>query len=234
MTQMSVFQKLTEQNQTWRNYVTDTSEEDALWFKWTYDSGNTGLVQPLANFHRDAKAGNLSHFTVLGPSCCGVGTTSMHPQGLVSDGESLIKDVYETIRASPQWDQTALLITFDETGGFHDHVAPPMAVRPDSLTYTAKTPSGQNYTFEFDRLGGRLPTFLISPWVKKGFVEQQGTNADGSTVSYSASSMLRTLGYLWDFAPFNPRVEKAPSFDGLIQGVMRNDTPKTLPAVVKF
>ncbi|KXS99123.1 hypothetical protein AC578_3533 [Pseudocercospora eumusae] len=130
--------------------------------------------------------GKLPHFTVIG-------TSSMHLQGLVSDGEQLIKDVYEAFRASPRWNKSALLVTFDETGGFHDHVPPPTAPRPDSLTYNAKTPSGRNYTFEFDRLGGRLPTWLISSWSQKGYVEQKGTTSDGSTLSYSASSMLRTL-----------------------------------------
>ncbi|KAK4506210.1 hypothetical protein PRZ48_004175 [Zasmidium cellare] len=234
MMQRSIFQELSETNHTWKNYVTDSSEEDALWFNWTYTSGNTKLVQPLANFASDAAAGQLPEFSVIGPSCCGVGTTSMHPQGLVSDGEQLIKDTYEALRASPQWKQSALLITFDETGGFHDHIPPPLAARPDDLTYTAKTPSGANYTFQFDRLGGRMPTWLISPWVQKGYVEQKGTNSDGQSASYAASSMLRTLGYLWDFAPFNPRVETSPSFDALIQRYSRQDTPKTLPEVYKW
>lgn len=231
MPQRSIFQQLSETNHTWKNYVTDSSEEDALWFSWTHDSNNTDLVQPIANYYSDAKAGKLPEFTVVGPSCCSVGTNSMHPQGLVSDGEQLIKDVYEALRASPQWDESLLLITFDETGGFHDHVPPPNAVRPDQYTYTATTPNGEKYTFEFDRLGGRLPTWVISPWVQQGFVEQQGINSDGQIVSYSASSMLRTLGYLWDFEPFNPRVEKAPSFDGLVQHTKQRSTPMTLPEV---
>lgn len=234
MMQRSIFQQLSETNHTWKNYVTDSSEEDALWFNWTYTSGNDKLVVPLADFSSDAAAGTLPEFSVIGPSCCGVGTTSMHPQGLVSDGEQLIKDTYETLRASPQWKQSALLITFDETGGFHDHIPPPTAARPDDLTYTATTPDGANYTFQFDRLGGRMPTWLISPWVKQGYVEQKGTNSDGQTVSYAASSMLRTLGYLWDFEPFNPRVETSPSFDALIQKSAQSSTPKTLPEVYKW
>jgi len=230
MNQRSIFQQLSETNHTWTNYV-EASMTDALWFNWTYTSNNTHLVKPLAQFYADAATGDLPEFTVLAGSCCGVGTTSMHPQGLISDGENLIKAIYEAVRASPQWDDTALLITFDETGGFHDHVAPPSAVRPDTHTFTQKTPSGQNYTFEFDRLGGRLPTWLISPWVQKGSVEQKGVNAQGQTVSYSASSMLRTLGYLYDFEPFNARVEQAPSFEGLIGDHKNKDAPEKLPEV---
>lgn len=155
----------------------------------------------------------------------------MHPSGLISDGETILKKVYEALRASPQWEQSLLIITFDETGGFHDHVPPPLAVRPDNRTYTTTTPNGEKYTFDFNRLGGRVPTWLVSPWVAKGYVEKKGTNSDGSTVSYSATSILRTLGYLWDFDPYTPRVEKAASFDHLILSEIRDDTPQTLPAV---
>lgn len=158
----------------------------------------------------------------------------MHPSGLISDGEKLIKQVYESLRASPQWNKTLLILTFDESGGFHDHVPPPLAPAPDSKTFTQSTPDGKSYTFGFNRLGGRIPTLLISPWVAKAKVEQKGVNAAGSTVSYSASSVLRTLGSLWNFSPFNPRVTAAPSFEDLIQATIRTDTPVTLPAATPF
>ena len=96
---------------------------------------------------------------------------------------------------------------------------------------SAKTPSGANYTFEFDRLGGRLPTWLISPYVQKGFVEQKGHNSAGQEVSYSATSILRTLGYLYDFQPSNPRVEQAASFEDLVGNKMRTGAPIKLPEV---
>jgi phospholipase C len=158
----------------------------------------------------------------------------MHPTGRVSDGEALIRDVYDALRSSPQWHESLFILTFDESGGFHDHVPPPLAPRPDNLTFTLSTPNGQYYTFPFDRLGGRIPTLLISPWVAKGRVEQKGTNAQGETVSYSSVSILRTLGYLWDFEPFTPRVEYAPSFEHLIETSTRTDTPSTLPSAVAF
>lgn len=207
---------------------------DALFFDWTFTSGNQKLAVPLPNFYTDAASGNLPEFSFVEPSCCGVGTNSMHPAGLISDGEGLIRDVYNALRASPVWNETLMVLTFDETGGFHDHVPPPLAPRPDDLTYTETAPDGQDYTFSFDRLGGRIPTLLISPWVGKGVVEQKGFNSDGEIVSYSASSLLRTLGYLWDFDPFTPRVSGAASFDHLIQSTQRTDTPVSLPSPSAF
>ncbi|QKX54264.1 uncharacterized protein TRUGW13939_01349 [Talaromyces rugulosus] len=234
--QISIWEALNKTGTTWLNYW-DTdggTGPDAGYFNWTYNTGNQDKIVDLENFYTDAAAGTLPEFSYINPSCCGVGTNSMHPTGLVSDGEALIRRVYDAARAGPQWKNTLFVITFDETGGFHDHVPPPLAPRPDNLTYTAATPTGENYTFTFNRLGGRIPTLLISDWVGEGSVEQKGTNTDGDTVSYSASSLLRTLGYLWDFEPFTPRVEKAASFDHLIQTTPRNGTPTALPSATPF
>ncbi|KAJ3381108.1 hypothetical protein HDU92_005575 [Lobulomyces angularis] len=75
--------------------------------------------------------------------------------------EQLLKEVYEALRSSPQWDNLLFIVTFDESGGFPDHVAPPINVpRPDFIT-------GDN-GFLFDRLGSRVPTIMISPWIQKG------------------------------------------------------------------
>ncbi|EAW07094.1 phosphoesterase superfamily protein [Aspergillus clavatus NRRL 1] len=234
--QRSIFQQLTETGHSWINYVDPAggTGPDAGYFSWTYATKNEDKIQPLAKFYTDAKAGALPEFTYINPSCCGVGTKSMHPAGLISDGEALIKSVYDALRAGPQWHDTLFILTFDESGGFHDHVPAPLAPRPDNQTFTLSTPSGQDYTFPFDRLGGRIPTLLISPWVKKGRVEQKGTNARRETVSYSATSILRTLGYLWDFEPFNARVEHAPSFEHLIERKARDHTPSAMPSPVPF
>lgn len=229
--QRSIFQQLGETNHSWVNYY-DPAEgtgPEAQWFSWTKKEDNSDKILHLDQFYTDAANGKLPKYSQLNPSCCSVGTNSMHPSGLVSDGEALIKKVYEALRSSPQWEETLFVLTFDETGGFHDHVPPPLATRPDNLTYSETSPSGETYELEFNRLGGRIPTLLISPWVSKGYVEQKGTNYEGNEQSYSASSLLRTLGYLWDFDPFTPRVRDAASFDHLIQTTARTDTPVTIP-----
>ena len=68
---------------------------------------------------------------------------SQHPLGDVRRGDELIKDVYETIRNSPVWEHSLLIITWDEHGGFYDHVAPPAAAAPETPRPTAsKTTTG--------------------------------------------------------------------------------------------
>ncbi|ATY64589.1 phosphoesterase superfamily [Cordyceps militaris] len=233
MTQRSIFQEVTELGLEWKDYLVDTSIQDARWFTWTYESNNTDRIVFMDEFYEDARQGTLPHLAYINPSCCGVGTNSMHPTGRVSDGEQLIKDVYEALRGSPQWHETLWIVTFDETGGFHDHVPPPRVARPDNATHSETTPTGADYTFAFDRLGGRMPTWLVSPWAAPA-VEQKGVDACGRTVSYHATSILRTLGYLWGFAPYNPRVKGAPSFDHLIGTELRTDVPDKFPTVSHF
>jgi Phosphoesterase family. len=74
---------------------------DAWFYNWTLASGNKHLAQPLTSFYSDAANGTLPEFSFIDPSCCGVGTNSMHPTGLISDGETFIKNVYDALRASP-------------------------------------------------------------------------------------------------------------------------------------
>jgi len=75
--------------------------------------------------------------------------------------KKLMKEVYEALRASPQWNETLFIITYDEHGGFYDHYPPPMNVpNPDGINDTS-------LNFSFNRIGIRIPTILISPWLNK-------------------------------------------------------------------
>ncbi len=108
----------------------------------------------------------LHEFDITGPGdfACG---NSMHPLDDVTSGEKLIKDVYEAIRNSPHWETSLLIVTFDEHGGFYDHVAPPVGIPPGD----AQTPSYVHNNFLFDRLGVRVPALVISPYVKRGICD---------------------------------------------------------------
>lgn len=118
-------------------------------------------------FKRDAKNGNLPNLTVIEPryfDIIGFPANDDHPSHDVANGQKLVKEVYETLRASPQWNQTLLVITYDEHGGFYDHVQTPFVGVPNPDGNTGPAPS----FFKFDRLGVRVPTIMVSPWIKKG------------------------------------------------------------------
>lgn len=90
-------------------------------------------------------------------------TIDDHHSHDVVRGQRLVKDVYESLRASPQWNETALLITYDEHGGFYDHVSTPATGVPNPDGIIGPDP----FYFKFDRLGVRVPTILVSPWINK-------------------------------------------------------------------
>ncbi|KAJ5664686.1 hypothetical protein N7462_011499 [Penicillium macrosclerotiorum] len=226
----SIFEVATEKGISWRNYDGTNGDflPDSMFFNWTAKHATSNVV-PLENFYQDAYLGLLPQLSYINPSCCGLNTNSMHPSGNVSFGQVLLKQVYDALRTGPQWEKTLLLITYDETGGFFDHVAPPLAVRPDNKTYTETAPDGSKYTLNFDRLGGRMPTWLVSPYAPQGYIENYGTDpVTGKSSSYSATSVLKTLGYLWDLEDMTPRVKHSPAFDHLIGTKARASAPKTL------
>lgn len=87
-----------------------------------------------------------------------------HPSHDVANGQKLVKEVYETLRGSRQWNESLLVITYDEHGGFYDHVQTPYVNVPSPDGNTGPPPN----FFKFDRLGVRVPTIMVSPWIKKG------------------------------------------------------------------
>jgi len=161
------------------------------------------------------------------------GHASFHPADSMVDGQNFVKLVYETLRSSPQWDQILFLFSFDENGGFGDHVPPPTGVPAgDNLTYTETAPDGKPVTLDFTRLGARVPTYAISPWVAKGAIEHKGRNSGGV---YTHTSMIAFLANLWGLEFLTPRVAFSSTFEHLIldkkRGAARSNCVLTGDAV---
>ena len=87
-----------------------------------------------------------------------------HPSHDISSGQKLIKEVYEALRSSPQWNEMLFIIIYDEHGGFYDHVPTPVEGVPSPDDIHGPAP----YNFKFDRLGVRVPAIFISPWIQPG------------------------------------------------------------------
>ncbi|KAJ3260665.1 hypothetical protein HK103_000297 [Boothiomyces macroporosus] len=238
-THRSIFQQLTENGVSWINYSNSSGTStgyiekyhsangfnpDSLFYDWTWSSGvYKKQVKGIKQFFTDAKNGNLPQFSYINPECCSF--DSMHPPSPISMGEAFVKKIYDALVSSPQWNQTLFILTFDEAGGFADHVPPPVNVPAgDALTYQQTAPDGQTATFDFTRLGVRVPTLLISPWVGKGVVEHQA-----QTGAYTHTSIPKFLSSLWNLdanKPLTPRVAWSASIDHLILDSPRNDKPK--------
>ncbi|MBL7847742.1 MAG: hypothetical protein JNL40_09765 [Cyclobacteriaceae bacterium] len=144
---------------------------------------------------------------------------SMHPIDDVTRGEKLIKRVYETIRNSSVWEKSALIITFDEHGGFYDHVAPPVAVPPGDITL----PENNHNNFKFNQYGVRVPAIIVSPFTSKGLIDH---------TLYDHTSVLATIETMFGIAPLTERDRAANNFEHLFSlSAPRSDAPDSLPGV---
>lgn len=224
----TIFDQVEKANLTWRNYYNDTPWELFMEkIAFSHDE-----VRPLKEFYRDAARGTLPSFAWINPSsgmdvATGLGSNDHHPDHDVRLGEWLVKDIYDALRASPQWKETLFVLTYDEHGGFYDHVPPPAAPPPGDgeASYPDK--------FEFDRLGVRIPVVLVSPWIKKGTVvsappAHMKPFADSE---YDATSILATARRLLGMPrePLTKRDAWAATFDHVISTTFRDDAPMAMP-----
>jgi phospholipase C len=142
---------------------------------------------------------------------------SQHPLDDVTRGERLLKDIYEAVRNSPHWMTSVLVVTYDEHGGFYDHVAPPPAVPPGDRF----APESNRHGFRFDQLGVRVPAVIISPHVGRGVIDH--------TV-YDHTSLLATVEQLFGLGPLTQRDARAARFEHLFLATSpREDAPTRLP-----
>ena len=149
---------------------------------------------------------------------------SQHPDFAVDAGESLIAEVYRAVCSSPSWNDTLLLIVYDEHGGLYDHVTPPTLIRDPRYP---DIPPTKDFGFRFDRLGVRVPAVFVSPRIKRGTILRQ---------QFDHCSIVATVRKLFclDQTPFNWREAQALTFEGianLADDQIRDDTV-VLPAPV--
>ena len=151
---------------------------------------------------------------MLEPSWGSTGN-SQHPNYNVSLGEQLIQQVYAALRGGPGWNQTLLIITYDEHGGLYDHVSPPSgAVAPDT--------SPGEFGFEFTRFGVRIPAVLVSPLIPAGTV----LRVPAGTMPIDHTSVLRTIEVRWGLPALTARDAAAPDLgDALSLATPRTDDP---------
>ncbi len=118
--------------------------------------------------------------------------TDDHPPASLWGGQTFLKIVYEAIAASPNWKNTLLIVTYDEHGSFFDHVEPQPIPAP--------MPAGARYQIPlgFETTGLRVPTIVISPFVKKGGV---------CHTVFDHTSILKLLGEKYNGGSFNTQVD---------------------------
>jgi phospholipase C len=111
-------------------------------------------ITTLSDYFKAAKSGNLPAVSWIDPT----GSVSEHPPGLVSAGQGYVTKLINAAMRGKDWKSTAIFLSWDDWGGFYDHVAPP---RVDRLGY-----------------GLRVPGLVISPYARRGFIDHQTLSFD--------------------------------------------------------
>ncbi len=162
----TIFDALTAAGISWHVYSNGTPRQDCL--GWHLGSEGTSFYDTFLVALQD---GTLPEVSFVDPS----GAQDEHPANNVHGGEAWAHDMITAAIASPLWPELAILYTYDEAGGLADHVPPPKAclATPDAT--------------EFDRLGFRVPFYVISPWARAGYVSHE---------THEHASMLRLIELL--------------------------------------
>jgi phospholipase C len=188
----TIFDRFTQAGITWADYnasfPTGTTMELYPPNDGAFSETN---APPIDQFFTDAKAGKLPQFSLLDPD---FGTQSQeNPQNIVL-GEAFLAKVVNALGSSPLWRKTLLILTYDEHGGYYDHVPPPVALAPDSIP--PEVQPGESMYDGFARYGFRVPSVLVGPYVKPGYV---------SSVVYDHTSILAFLERKWNLAAMTYR-----------------------------
>jgi len=206
----TIFGSLTQNKISWSiyGYIDPPLTRQTFPDTQSAPDSNFGLF---TDFQTAAANGTLSSYSFLEPSWDSTGN-SQHPNYNVALGEQLIHDVYYALRNGPAWNQTLLIITYDEHGGCYDHVPPPLgAVPPDN--------SAGEYGFDFTRFGPRVPTVLVSPLIAPGTVFRVASGA----MPLDHTSILKTVEARWNLPNLTARDQAALD----VGTVLTLTTPRT-------
>ena len=173
----TIFDKLLAGGVPFRTYHTDVPML-LLWGEQYAD-----YIRPLDDFFADAEAGTLPNVVFLTPGFQGALRSDDHAQGDVRVGQAFIREVFQAFAESAHWDRGLFVLTYDEWGGFFDHVEPPRL---------ADNRASRNLERSFGLAGFRVPTILASPYARPGAVDHQ---------VYDHTSILRFLEWRFLGAP---------------------------------
>jgi phospholipase C len=195
-------------------FETDHFSLTRLTMAQLHDARFDGNFGTLDQFYDACKSNTLPSYSFLEPQFGGDLENDQHPPSDIRPGEQLIADVYNAVKASPAFNETLLVITYDEHGGCYDHYPPQGgAVSPDP----EKRPGQQG--FLFNRFGVRVPCVVVNPYIRKGLIARPA----GDT-PYDHTSVIKTIQTCFGITEeLTPRSAAAPD----LSGVLTLDEPRT-------
>jgi phospholipase C len=220
----TLFDHLTAHNVSWRSYYHDIPS--LRFFKQFTVS--LDHVRKIEQFYLDAEYGRLPSVSWLDPNFTVQSAIPLpggilmpdrsnddHPPADIRRGQDLVASVYRALRNNAKWANTLLIVTYDEHGGFYDHVPPP--IRDELAPFNNRL---------FSRFGVRVPTFVISPWVAKGTT---------SSEVFEHTSIAKTIFDRFcpwaDISAMGERVRGAKSLRTVIESARRDAAADAAPTV---
>lgn len=217
-TAKTIFTHLSDHGQTW-----------GVFYDWREAYSLTKIIHQrdlgtwfrtfhyMEDFYHRVRTGTLPTYSFVEPRMLTFHNDA-HPPASVVPADALVGEVYQAIRNSTSttgsnWQNTLLIITFDEHGGTWDHVPPPGG--------TIATPPGPEteqmpfqYGFPFDRLGVRVPTIVVSPYIERGTVV---------SAQYTHTSVIRTICQQWGLTNLTNRDLHSPDLGPVLTRTQPRD-----------
>jgi phospholipase C len=181
----TIFDELEQAHISWKVYVPNFPNGTALKGFTAYSKYLNSKIVPIAQYFTDLNSGNLPQVAMIERDS--QGGADEHPGAGVSieKGAAYVANILNSLMASSAWQDSVFFLTYDEGGGFYDHVPPVQTVSPDGI----KPILGLNDTCaglttgptcDFVYTGFRLPNFVVSPFSKPHYVDH--TNIDTTAI----------------------------------------------------
>jgi phospholipase C len=190
---------------TFRAHVVGDRSSQVVWVpllnyaRYIDDPKLAKHIVPLTQYYKDLHDGTLPSVAYIAPS-----GASEHPPGSVQSGMRFVRTVINNLVASPYWDSSAFLLSYDDWGGWYDHVRPPQI---DGFGY-----------------GFRVPALLVSPYARRGYV-------DHTTLDFTSG--LKFIEENWGLAPLTRRDATATSIAGAFDFNQAPRAARIIPATRK-
>jgi phospholipase C len=189
--QRTLYDELNAARIEWRIYHGDFPQSTLLAHQ--LEPENLARYRKFDQWATDVQNGDLPPYTFIEPAYFGTEENDQHPPQDIMRGDALVAAVFNALHANQTlFQQTLLIVLYDEHGGFYDHVTPPPTIPPDNYTRT----------YAFNQLGVRVPAILVSPWLDRGFI----------STPFDHTSILRLASQLWQgVEPLGARTAQANS-----------------------
>jgi phospholipase C len=212
----TIFDRLDAAGVSWRAYTVDNTNSLADWATYSRDSNK---VFPISQYFTDIKNDSTTPQVVFIDRGGGSSGLDEHPTTDIQNGAHEVASIVNALLASPTYKSSAFFLSWDEPGGFYDHVAPVAMAAPDNIQPAV---GSGDQPGDFAHSGLRVPVVVVSPWVKPHFV---------SHVARDHTSILKFIETRFNLQPLTARDANADNMMEFFDfSAPQIATPPALPA----